>query len=171
MRRRGYAYASPPHPPRHTPARGDNAYADPPPGQRVGAANPRRGTHTSRTNTHTSGDRTATYIPWLLCGEAVVHFVDNTGALSNLIHGYASKPDCGRLVNALHLALAFQRTRVWFEWVPSKANVADYPSRDDDRALVESLVDAGIGDQFVEVGYDLPPMASWSASLAEFAGV
>ena len=55
--------------------------------------------------------------PELLRKEAVIHFIDNTGALSNLIHGYASRPDCGRLVNALHLTLASLRTQAWFERV------------------------------------------------------
>ena len=45
--------------------------------------------------------------------------------LSNLIHGYASRPDCGRLVNTFHLTLAALRCRAWLEWVPSKANISD----------------------------------------------
>ena len=52
--------------------------------------------------------------------------------MSNLIHGYASRPDCGRLVNTFHLMLADLKSKVWLEWVPSKANVADLPSRDED---------------------------------------
>ena len=104
-----------------------------------------------------------------LLDEAVIHFVDNTGALSNLIHGYAARPDCGRLTNAFHLTLARLRCMVWLEWVPSKANVADYPSRDDDSALLDALDGAGLGTAFDEVDFDLPEMASWSAPLASFA--
>ena len=51
-------------------------------------------------------------LPHLLEGEATIHFVDNTGVLSNLIHGYASRPDCGRLVNTFHLTLADQKESI-----------------------------------------------------------
>ena len=108
-------------------------------------------------------------LPELLAGEAAIHFVDNTGALSNLIHGYASRPDCGRLVNAYHLMLADLRCKVWLEWVPSKANVSDLPSRDEDLLLMDAFEDAGFNNGFDEVDFDLPPMASWQAPLAAFA--
>jgi len=107
----------------------------------------------------------------LLFDEAVVHFVDNTGALSNMVHGYARTPDCGRLVNSLHLALAALRCKVWFEWVPSKANVADLPSRDEDELLLDALDAGGVGAAFDEIAFDLPPFATWAAPLAEFAAV
>ena len=105
-----------------------------------------------------------------LSGTAAVHFVDNTGALSNLIHGYASRPDCARLANAFHLGLAAMGTKVWLEWVPSKANVADLPSRDDDLALLEALEAAGFEEGFEEVDFEFPPAESWVAPLAQFAG-
>ena len=68
-------------------------------------------------------------LPALFRGRSVVQFQDNTGALSALIHGYASKPDMSRIVNVFHLAQFVLRARVWFEWVPSAANLADLPSR------------------------------------------
>ena len=113
-------------------------------------------------------------LPHLFSNEAAIHFVDNTGALSNLIHGYASRPDCGRLVNTFHLTLAELRCRTWLEWVPSKANISDLPSRDDDDALLDALAAAHLGsmlDGFDEVEFDLPPIASWSAPLATFAAL
>ena len=67
--------------------------------------------------------------PDMLRGRAVVHFVDNTGALSAMVHGYARKPDCARLVNAYHAQSVALRCLVWGEWVPSKANPADIPTR------------------------------------------
>ena len=51
----------------------------------------------------------------------------------------------------------------------SKANVADYPSRDDDEALLDALAGAGLGAAFDEVDFDLPEIESWSAPLASFA--
>ena len=109
-------------------------------------------------------------LPGLLEGEATIHFIDDTGALSNLIHGYASRPDCGRLVNTFHLSLAALRCRTWLEWVPSKANISDLPSRDDDEALLAALEAAGF-DGFDEVEFNLPPMATWPAPLAAFSAL
>ena len=108
-------------------------------------------------------------VPELVAGASVIHFVDNTGALSNLVHGYAARADCGRLTNAFHLALARLQCSVWLDWVPSKANVADLPSRDEDMALLSALEGAGLEGAFDEVEFRLPPMQSWSAPLADFA--
>ena len=114
-------------------------------------------------------------MPALLKGVSVIHFIDNTGALSNLVHGYASCADCGRLTNAFHLAVAHLRCSVWLDWVPSKANVADLPLCDGVRTvmphcLLDVLEDAGLEGAFDEVEFCLPPIQSWSAPLAEFAG-
>ena len=62
-------------------------------------------------------------------GRSVLHFQGNTVALSALIHGYASRGDMGRVVNAFHVAEFGSASRSWLEWVPSAANVADLPSR------------------------------------------
>ena len=68
-------------------------------------------------------------MPDLFRGRHVVQFQDNTCALSALINGHASKPDMGSIVNAFYLAQFRLRSRVWLEWVPSAANIADLPSR------------------------------------------
>ena len=39
----------------------------------------------------------------MLAGRRVVHFVDNTVALSAIVHGYARKPDMAVLSNAYTL--------------------------------------------------------------------
>ena len=62
-------------------------------------------------------------------GRRVIHFIDNTGALSAMIHGYARKIDCARMVNAFHLLLTALQMDAYFEWVPSAANTSDLPSR------------------------------------------
>lgn len=67
--------------------------------------------------------------PDVLRGRRVLHFVDNTVALSKAVHGYANAPDMAACVNALHLADASLLCDAWFEWVPSKANLSDLPSR------------------------------------------
>ena len=81
----------------------------------------------------------------MLQGRRVLGFVDNTVALSKAVHGYANDPDMAAVVNALHACDAALRIDAWFEWVPSKANVADLPSREpatwdaDDAALMAEL--------------------------------
>ena len=63
-------------------------------------------------------------VPHLFRGRHVVQFNDdNSGALSSLINGYASKPDMCRIVNVYHLTQSFLQATVWLEWVPSAANM------------------------------------------------
>ena len=56
------------------------------------------------------------------------------------------------------------------DWVPSKANVADLPSRDDDLALLDVIEAAGF-DGFDEVDFSLPPVETWTAPLAVFSAL
>jgi len=99
--------------------------------------------------------------PHIFKSRRVIHFVDNTGALSALLHGYARKLECARMVNSFHLLAAAPalELRVYFEWVPSLANVADLPSRSSEvgamatyRVLFPSSVP---GPSF------LPPLDAW----------
>lgn len=46
---------------------------------------------------------------------AVIHFIDNTEALSALLFGYVRKLDCARMVNSFHLLAAALQMRVHFE--------------------------------------------------------
>jgi hypothetical protein len=108
-------------------------------------------------------------MPSLFARRRVVHFIDNTGALSAMIHGYASKLDCARIVNAFHLLAAVLGLYVWFEWVPSKANVSDLPSRfaeEGVRAMFESLFPRAVLGPSVP-----PPVHTWVAALSSLDGV
>ena len=94
-----------------------------------------------------------------LRGRRVIHFIDNTGALSAMIYGYARKIDCARMVNSFHLLLASLQARVYFEWVPSGANTSDLPSR---------VMEAGAMDTYfqyfptsVEGPSHMPPLDAW----------
>ena len=64
------------------------------------------------------------------------------GPLLALVHGYASKPDLARLVNLFHAQIAALRCWFYGDWVPSKANPADVPTR------AERL-------------HEVPPSATW----------
>ena len=77
-------------------------------------------------------------LPDLVRDRAVMHFIDNTVALSALVNGYASKADCAVLVNSFHEAVMELRLHLWAEWVPSAANIGDWPSRPDKTHLVPS---------------------------------
>ena len=62
-------------------------------------------------------------------GHHVNHWIDNTVALSALLHGSACTTDMALMTSAFHLQLAALRTTFFFDWVPSLANLADDPSR------------------------------------------
>ena len=69
--------------------------------------------------------------PKVIAGRKVIHFVDNPVALSALVHGYAKKPELAKSVNVFYLQMIALRARIFFsEYVPSKANIADLPSRE-----------------------------------------
>ena len=70
-------------------------------------------------------------VPRLLAGREVLHWIDNTSAKAALVHGYSGVPDSARLVHAFHAQNLGLQARVWLEWVPSKANPSDEPSRVD----------------------------------------
>jgi hypothetical protein len=79
--------------------------------------------------------------PEILKGRQVVAFIDNTPALSAIVHGYSNKEDLGVITNLYHLVVACNKVRVWHEWIPSKANIADIPSRPghEDWGILEAL--------------------------------
>jgi hypothetical protein len=52
-----------------------------------------------------------------------------SSALSAAVHGYSKATDMENMTNELHLQLAKLQVSVWFEWVPSLANISDLPSR------------------------------------------
>lgn len=95
----------------------------------------------------------------------VIQFQDNTWALSALIHGYASRPDMGRVVNAFHVAQFALGARIWLEWVPSAANIADLPSRLRFDELLAILPNAR------RVPTVLPSREEWLLPFASFAGL
>jgi|EP00966_Prymnesium_polylepis_P169219 hypothetical protein len=73
--------------------------------------------------------------PDLLYGQLVHHFVDNQGAMHNLISAYTSKPDSMRIVNMLHVQVLSLACQPWFGFVYSEDNLSDLPSRGDFRLL------------------------------------
>jgi hypothetical protein len=63
-------------------------------------------------------------------GRPVELWVDNSGAIGGLIKGYSGVPDCARIINTFHFAIAkLGITSLWIDYVPSESNPADIPSR------------------------------------------
>ena len=80
--------------------------------------------------------------PELFAGKDVIHFVDNTSAIYCAIKDYSKSPDSARIVHCLHAVLVAFDVTVWFEYVPSKENISDGPSRGDDELII------GLGAKF-----------------------
>ena len=66
-----------------------------------------------------------------LRGRDVIHFIDNVGAYSGLGKGYSRDVASGRMISVFHTMNVALGANVWFEYVPSKANIADLTSRGD----------------------------------------
>ena len=90
----------------------------------------------------------------------VIHFIDNTGALFSMAKGYTRVVDAARMVHVFHSLCAAINAQVWFEFVPSGANLADQPSRDELDLLDE------LGSTAFEARW--PDMdASWEAAFTQ----
>ena len=100
-------------------------------------------------------------MPELFAGRKVLHFIDNTAAVAGLTKGYSARVDSARIVHAFHAFNVGLTAEVWFEWVASKANIADWPSRGEFTYL-ENVLRAEPVDTI------LPPLYSWRAASAEW---
>ena len=111
---------------------------------------------------YTYGDR--------LRGRAVMHWCDNTVALSAAVGGSGNFPGCMRLVCMLHLALLWFNILVYFDWVPTDDNPADWPTREDKFHLippeaVEEPMRIPPSALFGPLNGDSAVLATWQAAL------
>ena len=96
--------------------------------------------------------------PELVNGRDVMHFIDNTAALSSTVHGYSSRPAMAEVVTLYHLRLFALQVSVWHEWIPSSANIADIPSR-----TLDAVDDPVLKHlNAVEVPFVFPPESHWN---------
>ena len=99
----------------------------------------------------------------------VIHFIDNVGAYSGLGKGYSPDMDSARMISVFHTMNAALRSNVWFEYVPSKANISDLPSRNEFDLLNSSEYEA----EAFELVW--PPLSAWAgeygALFSLYAGV
>ena len=94
-------------------------------------------------------------VPSWLAGRRVLHFIDNQGALSNLISCSSKDLDCAWMVHDFAIRAARLSCGVWFDYVRSKANLADLPSRGEFALLL------AMGS--VEVLTSVPQRRDWTS--------
>ena len=86
-------------------------------------------------------------LEWL-AGRPVELWIDNSGAIGALLRGYSGVPDCARIVNMFHFAIAkLGLASLWIDYVPSESNPADVPSRLDEMSESQAASElAELGD-------------------------
>jgi hypothetical protein len=104
-------------------------------------------------------------IPHVFRGRSVIHFVDNTSAVAALVKGYAKPIDSGQIVNAIAAYNAGLDVNVFWEYVRSKANIGDFPSRLRLDLMRAALRDAGIETEPTMVTCVLPSFDDWITQL------
>lgn len=96
----------------------------------------------------------------LVARKRIIHWVDNTSAVAGAIKGYSSKPDSSFMLALLHIIFAALAISPWFQYVASKANCSDGPSRGD------FSIPAALGALWI------PPvmldLAQWRTPLSEW---
>lgn len=84
-------------------------------------------------------------LPAVFAGRQVIHFIDNSPALvAGLAKNAAGAEDSAKVVHSFWALASALQIDAWFEYVASKANVADWPSRDDCSYVVDNF-----GSEFV----------------------
>jgi len=108
----------------------------------------------------------AAIVPYVSLAEELegcdmVHWVDNKGAAAALVKGYSSANDCVGMLHAFAALRLRLGVNIWFEYVRSKANIADLPSRAEFGMLRR------MGSR--SVPFRLPPMQAFSEPLGIMA--
>ena len=99
-------------------------------------------------------------MPSLLAGRDVYHWIDNTSAISCLLHGYSGKPDSAMLVNIFHMFNAALRCNIFWDFVKSADNIADLPSRKSFDLMKRMNMEW--------VDTDIPELEYWTGPLLEW---
>ena len=122
----------------------------------------------------------ATIIPFISLpaewfrGRPIELWVDNSPAVGGLIKGYSGVPDCARIINMFHFAIArLGVSSLWIDYVPTESNPADVPSRAHAMGAAEAV--AALKDFGMEVRAVIPTFADeageWLPSVAIGASV
>ena len=85
-------------------------------------------------------------------------WIDNSSAMATLVKDYSGLPDCSRIVNTFHFAIAkLGLASLWIDYVPSESNPADVPSRAHELGL---SADAALAEFGTLVNMTIPTFAS-----------
>ena len=103
-------------------------------------------------------------------------WIDNSGAVGGLVKDYSGVPDCARIINTFHFAVArLGVASLWIDYVPTESNPADIPSRlheMSDESAREALRELGASQ---EVRAIVPSFSDesgeWLSSVAIAASV
>ena len=142
------------------------AYARPPWAILLSSWKEERKTYIAELETLAAVAAYSTY-PKVFKSRKVNHFIDNTVALSALVNGYSGKPNLAKAVNTFHLQLVGLRTSAYLDYVPSKANIADLPSREMFSDLRREL--AGLNPAPRPDALRIPSVSQWRGPLSEWA--
>ena len=93
-----------------------------------------------------------------LRNQCVILFVDNCPVVDNLVKYQSASDDAHLLIILIHCLLQKHNVTWWFEWVPSKSNLADSPSRD--------VLDHPADSALLRAPADSPRLTDSEASLA-----
>ena len=105
-----------------------------------------------------------------LAGRLVLHWIDNTAAVTGLIKGYSRALDSARIVHAFHAFNVGFGARVWFEYIRTDANVADAPSREHLGEIeYEFAMPAAPGMGSLPVPLKLPQDCEWAQGAEAWA--
>ena len=85
-----------------------------------------------------------------------------------MARGYAGPTDSRRLVHALHCLLAGFGTKAWFDYVPSKANVSDEPSRVPELADADFVIAIEPGLVSAPVPLYMPDEEAWDSDAGDW---
>ena len=86
----------------------------------------------------------------------VIHFIDNFGAMSNLLKGRSKNANANLFISPFHIFNAGIRAHIWWQWVETKSNIADFPSRLDFHALYQV-----IPHNSTYLPMSMPPAEDW----------
>lgn len=90
----------------------------------------------------------------------IIHFIDNYGAMASLLKGRSKSTNANVFIAPFHFFNARMRSFVWWQWIATKENVADFPSRFDFKELYKIIPSSATKLDMV-----LPNAQEWNAGL------
>ena len=84
------------------------------------------------------------------------------------MHGYAGKPDLAKITNVFYMQALGLRASVYFDYVASKANIADLPSRREFDKLMTELTGLDVRST-PSAALAVPDVSSWEQPLRSWS--